>query len=35
MSNSELAASYAALILADEEIGITVSVSFCYGSEGR
>ena len=35
MSNSELAASYAALILADEEIGITVSVGFCCGSERR
>ena len=27
MSNSELATSYAALILADEEIDITVSIS--------
>ena len=34
MSNSELAASYAALILADEEIGITVSI-LCCGVEQR
>lgn len=35
MSISELAASYAALILADEEIGITVSFGFGCGSERR
>ena len=33
MSNSELAASYAALILADEDIGITVSADRCWGLE--
>lgn len=33
MSNSELAASYAALILADEEIGITVGADCCCGYE--
>ena len=35
MSNSELAVSYAALILADEDIGVTVSVNQCCGVERR